>query len=67
LNDQGLSVGRLDGRFTGDETDDITQEPHLGDPASYRIDGAYTAALNHYYASVLNITMDRLILLLMVR
>jgi len=59
LNDQGLSVGRLDGRFTGDETDDLTQEPHLGDPASYRIDGAYTAALNHYYASVLNITMDR--------
>jgi len=59
LNDQGLSVGRLDGRFTGDETDDITQEPHLGDPASYRIDGAYTAALNHYYATALNITMDR--------
>jgi carboxypeptidase C (cathepsin A) len=59
LADQGLSVGRLDGRFTGDETDDITQEPHLGDPASYKIDGAYTAALNHYYASVLNITMNR--------
>lgn len=59
LADQGLSVGRLDGRFTGDETDDITQEPHLGDPSSYRIDGAYTAALNHYYAEELKITMDR--------
>ena len=59
LADKGLSVGRLDGRFTGDETDDITQEPHLGDPASYRIEGAYTAALNHYYSDALKVTMDR--------
>jgi carboxypeptidase C (cathepsin A) len=59
LADQGLSVGRLDGRFTGDETDDITQEPHLGDPADYQIEGAFTAALNYYYAEVLKITMDR--------
>ncbi len=59
LADKGLAIGRLDGRFMGDETDDITQEPHLGDPASYKISGAYTAALNHYYASVLKIEMDR--------
>lgn len=59
LADKGLAVGRLDGRFTGDETDDITQEPHLGDPSSYQIEGAFTAALNHYYAETLKITMDR--------
>ncbi len=59
LAEQGFSVGRLDGRFTGDETDDITQTPHLGDPASYRVDGAYTAALNYYYGESLKISMDR--------
>ncbi len=59
LADQGLSIGRLDGRFMGDESDDITQEPHLGDPAGYRIEGAFNAALNHYYSDVLKITMDR--------
>lgn len=59
LADKGLALGRLDGRFVGDETDNITQEPHLGDPASYQIEGAYTAALNHYYTDVLKITMAR--------
>lgn len=59
LADKGLSIGRLDGRFMGNETDDLTQEPHLGDPSSYQIEGAFTAALNHYYAEVLKITMGR--------
>lgn len=59
LADKGLAIGRLDGRFMGDETDDITQTPHLGDPASYQIESAFTAALNHYYAEVLKVTMDR--------
>ncbi len=59
LADKGLAIGRLDGRFLGDETDDITQTPHLGDPASYQIESAFTAALNHYYADMLNVSMDR--------
>jgi len=59
LADKGLAIGRLDGRYFGDESDDVSETPHLGDPASYQISSAYTAALNHYYASTLNIEMDR--------
>jgi len=59
LADKGLAIGRLDGRFMGDEDDDVSESPRLGDAASYQISSAYTAALNHYYASVLNVDMDR--------
>ena len=59
LADKGLAVGRLDGRFMGKEVDKLSDGPHLGDPASYQISAAYTAALNHYFASELNIKMDR--------
>jgi len=59
LEDKGLAIGRLDGRFTGDETDDISEYPHLGDPASYRINSAYTAALNYYYENLLKVKMNR--------
>ena len=59
LVDKGLSIGRLDGRFMGDEADKLSENPHLGDPASYQISAAYTAALNHYYASVLKVKMER--------
>ncbi len=59
LEDKGLAIGRLDGRFMGDEADDVSERPNLGDPASYQIGAAYTAALNHYYASVLKVKMNR--------
>ena len=59
LADQGLAVGRLDGRFMGNEVDPLTDGPHLGDPADYQINSAYTAALNYYYATVLKVKMDR--------
>jgi len=59
LADQGLAIGRLDGRFMGDEYDDTADSPHLGDPASYQIGSAYTAALNHYFADNLKVKMDR--------
>ncbi len=59
LADQGLALGRLDGRFMGNEIDKLSDGPHLGDPSSYQVSAAYTAALNHYYASVLNVKMDR--------
>ena len=59
LLDQGLTVGRLDGRYKGDEADDTADQPTLGDPASYQIGAAYTAALNHYFAETLKVEMDR--------
>jgi len=59
LADRGLAIGRLDGRFMGDEIDDLSDGPHLGDASSYQISGAYTAALNHYLASELKVSMDR--------
>ena len=59
LEDKGLAIGRLDGRFMGDEVDKVAERPHLGDPASYQISSAYTAALNHYFASELKVKMDR--------
>lgn len=59
LRDKGLAIGQLDGRFMGDESDDIAERPTLGDPSSYNIESAYTAILNHYYASQLNVDMDR--------
>lgn len=59
LETEGLSIGRLDGRFMGNEIDKVAERPHLGDPASYQISSAYTASLNHYFASELKIKMDR--------
>lgn len=59
LADKGLAIGRLDGRFMGDEADDVSEGPNLGDPSSYQIGAAYTAALNHYFAETLNVEMDR--------
>jgi carboxypeptidase C (cathepsin A) len=59
LSDKGLAIGRLDGRFMGDEADKLSENPHLGDAASYQISAAYTASLNHYFASELKIKMDR--------
>ncbi|RIV32873.1 peptidase S10 [Flagellimonas lutimaris] len=59
LEEEGLAIGRLDGRYMGDEVDKLTDGPHLGDPSSYQISSAYTASLNHFYASELGVKMDR--------
>ena len=59
LADQGLAIGRLDGRFMGDESDDVAEYPHLGDPSGYQLDGAFTAALNYHLANNLQVKMDR--------
>jgi len=59
LADKGLTIGELDGRFTGNEVDKLSDGPHLGDPSSYQTSSAFTAALNYYYASMLNVKMDR--------
>jgi carboxypeptidase C (cathepsin A) len=59
LRDRGLTVGRLDGRYTADEADDVADTPRLGDAASNAISSAYTAALNHYLRTELGVRMDR--------
>ncbi len=59
LMNEGLAIGRLDGRFMGEEEDQVAERPHLGDAASYQISAAYTASLNHYFASQLKVKMDR--------
>lgn len=59
LREEGVTLGRLDGRFMGNEVDAFSDGPHLGDPASYQISGAYTAALNHYLRNELKVEMDR--------
>lgn len=59
LLDKGFAIGRLDGRFMGNEEDKVSEKPHLGDAASYQISAAYTASINHYFASELNIQMNR--------
>lgn len=59
LMSEGLAIGRLDGRFMGEEGDQVAERPHLGDAASYQISAAYTASLNHYFASQLKVKMDR--------
>ncbi|MGM5470383.1 S10 family peptidase [Flavobacteriaceae bacterium LMO-SS05] len=59
LSDEGLAIGRLDGRFMGDEGDKLSEGPHLGDASDYQISSAYTASLNYYYANALKIKMDR--------
>ncbi|MEP2669593.1 MAG: peptidase S10 [Cyclobacteriaceae bacterium] len=59
LRDQGITIGQLDGRYKGDEYDDVADRATLGDPSSYNISGAYTAAINHYLSSQLKVEMDR--------
>lgn len=59
LRDEGLAIGRLDGRYYGDEDDDVAERPTLGDASSYKTSSAYTAALNHYFADELKIDMPR--------
>lgn len=56
LREEGLAVGRLDGRYTGDDVDDTDVEPD-GDPSSYGIDGAFNAVLHDYIRSELAVDM----------
>jgi carboxypeptidase C (cathepsin A) len=58
LRDRGLTVGRLDGRYTGHDLDDAGENVEA-DPSFYGIDGAYTAAVNHYLSGELGVEMDR--------
>ena len=52
--DEGLAVGRLDSRYLGKESD-LNAERFEADPSGYAIDGAYTALINHYMRTELNV------------
>jgi len=58
LRDRGLTVGRLDSRYTGVDYDSAGETPD-NDPSFYGIDGAYTAAINAYARGDLKLKMDR--------
>jgi carboxypeptidase C (cathepsin A) len=58
LRDRGLTVGRLDSRYTGTDFDAAGEEPD-NDPSFYGIDAAYTAAINNYLRTDLKLKMDR--------
>jgi carboxypeptidase C (cathepsin A) len=58
LRDRGLTVGRLDSRYTGVDYDSAGENPD-NDPSFYAIDGAYTAAINSYARDVLKFSPER--------
>ena len=47
LRDRGVTVGRLDSRYTGRDYDNAGETPD-NDPSFYGIDAGYTAAVNHF-------------------
>ncbi|NTS78817.1 peptidase S10 [Catenovulum sp. SM1970] len=57
LRDRGVVVGRLDSRYLADEFDDAG-EKFEADPSGYGISGAYTAAINHYLFTELNVDKE---------
>ncbi|QSB45592.1 peptidase S10 [Tsuneonella flava] len=58
LRDRGLTVGRLDSRYTGKDLDNAGEYPD-NDPSFYGIDGGYTAAVNHFMRDTLGYKTDR--------
>lgn len=58
LRDRGLTVGRLDSRYTGKDYDNAGETPD-NDPSFYGIDAGYTAAMNAYARGELGFKADR--------
>ncbi|MCJ8156706.1 S10 family peptidase [Sphingomonas sp. LaA6.9] len=58
LRDRGLTVGRLDSRYTGKDYDNAGEEPD-NDPSFYGIDAGYTAAINAHARETLKFDTDR--------
>ncbi len=57
LRDRGLTIGRLDTRYTGKDYDSAGEQPD-NDPSFYAIDGAYTTAINAYARETLKYSPD---------
>ncbi|MGF1461913.1 MAG: S10 family peptidase [Maricaulaceae bacterium] len=58
LREDGLSVGRLDARYAGQDFD-AAGERFDADPSAYGIDAAYTAAANDYLTRELGVEIER--------
>jgi carboxypeptidase C (cathepsin A) len=58
LRDRGLTVGRLDARYTGRDFDNAGEQVD-NDPSFYGIDAGYTAALNSWVRDGLKFKSDR--------
>jgi carboxypeptidase C (cathepsin A) len=58
LRDRGLTIGRLDARYTGRDFDSAGEAPD-NDPSFYGIDAGYTAALNAWVRDGLKYRTDR--------
>ena len=58
LRDRGLTVGRLDSRYTGRDYDSAGESPD-NDPSFYGIDAGYTAAINSWARGGLGFVTDR--------
>lgn len=58
LRDRGLTVGRLDSRYTGKDYDNAGETPD-NDPSFYGIDAGYTAAINSWSRDTLGFKTDR--------
>jgi carboxypeptidase C (cathepsin A) len=58
LRSRGVTIGRLDTRYTGVDLDRAGEGPD-NDPSFYGIDGAYTAAINAYVRGDLGLKMER--------
>ncbi len=58
LRDRGLTIGRLDARYTGRDYDNAGETPD-SDPSFYGIDAGYTAAINEWARETLGFKTDR--------
>lgn len=58
LRDRGLTIGRLDSRYTGRDFDNAGETPD-NDPSFYGIDAGYTAAINSWTRETLGYQTDR--------
>jgi len=58
LRDRGLTIGRLDARYTGRDYDNAGETPD-NDPSFFGIDGGYTAAINQHLRETLGFSTDR--------
>ena len=58
LRDRGLTIGRLDARYTGRDFDNAGETPD-NDPSFYGIDAGYTAAINSWARDTLGFETNR--------
>jgi len=54
----GLTIGRLDARFTGRDLDDAGEQVSF-DPSFSNIDGPFTSAINDYFEKELKVKEDK--------